>query len=79
MRPFEVEKDKKVFLVVNSFHYLIEGIGAAVDLLAIDYTENLSLKVITSTDCKFLGFRDDINEELVKKLKDMGSQEIETI
>ena len=79
MRPFEVEKDKKVYLVVNSFHYLIEGIGAAVDLLAIDYTDNLSLKVITSTDCKFLGFRDDINVELVKKLKDIGEEGIEKI
>ena len=79
MRPFEVEKDKKVYLVVNSFHYLIEGIGAAVDLLAIDYTENLSLKVITSTDCRFLVFRDDVNEELVKKLKDTGEEEIEKI
>ena len=79
MRPFEVEKDKKVYLVVNTFHYLIEGIGAAVDLLAIDYADNLGLKVITSTDCKFLGFRDDVNEELVKKLKDMVKQEKETI
>ena len=79
MRPFEVEKDKKVYLVVNSFHYLIEGIGAAVDLLAVDYTENLGLKVITSTDCRFLGFRDDVNEALVKKLKDIGEEGIEKI
>ena len=79
MRPFEVEKDKKVYLVVNSFHYLIEGIGTAVDFLAIDYTDNLNLKVITSTDCRFLGFRDDVNEELAKKLKDIGEEGTEKI
>jgi hypothetical protein len=79
MRPFEVEKDKKVYLVVNTFHYLVEGIGTTVDLLAIDYADGLRLKVITSTDCKFLDFHDDINGELAKKLKDIGEEGIEKI
>ena len=68
MRPFEVEKDKEIYLVIEAFHYLRDGIGA-VDLLALDYSDNLQLKMLTATECRFLGFRDDIDEKLAKKLK----------
>jgi hypothetical protein len=68
MKTFEVEKDKNVYLVIEAFHYLRDGIGS-VDLLALDYSDKLRLKMLTATECRFLGFRDDIDEERVKELK----------
>jgi len=68
MRTFEVEKDGQIFLVVDSYHYIREGIGD-VDLLAIDYSENMGLRILTATECTFLGFKDDIDRDLAEKLK----------
>lgn len=68
MKLFEVEKDGKKYLVIKSFHYLREGIGAS-DLLAIDYDDNLKLRLLTATECTFLGFKDCIDEDLLKKEK----------
>jgi hypothetical protein len=68
MRLYEVEKDGKKYLVIKSFHYLREGIGAS-DLLAIDYEDNLRLRLLTATECTFLGFKESIDENLLKKEK----------
>ncbi|TET22323.1 MAG: hypothetical protein E3J78_03215 [Candidatus Cloacimonadota bacterium] len=68
MRSFEVEKDKKVYLVIQAFHYLREGLGAC-DFLAVDYTGNMQLRLLTSTECKFIGFCNDIRQDPMEKLK----------
>ncbi len=78
MKPFEVEKDGKIYLVLQVFHYLREGIGAS-DLLAVDYVDNMEIRLLTATECKFIGFRDDINKEILKNLKTEEKPNIEHI
>lgn len=69
MKMFEVEKDGKIYLVINAFHYVREGIGAT-DLLAVDYSENMKLRLLTATECTFTAFRDDVSKELSEMQKD---------
>ena len=76
MRPFEVEKDGKIYLVIEAFHYLREGIGAS-DLLAVDYSEDMKLRLLTASECTFHGFRDDVNSELIVKYKGIKKEIIE--
>jgi|GEM_PF-5456072 len=78
MKSFEVEKDKKVYLIIKAFHYLREGIGAS-DLLAVDYADNMKLRLLTATECKFIDFRDDINKKALKNLKTEEKPNIEHI
>jgi hypothetical protein len=68
MKMFEVEKDGKVYLVINAFHYLREGLGAT-DLLAVDYSDKMKLRLLTATECTFNGFRDDVSKELSEMQK----------
>ena len=69
MKMFEVEKDGKFYLVINAFHYLREGLGAS-DLLAIDYSDKMRLRLLTARECIFRGFRDDVSKELSEMQKD---------
>jgi hypothetical protein len=76
MKMFEVEKDGKFYLIINAFHYLREGIGAS-DLLGIDYSDNMRLRLLTATECTFRGFKDDVSKELSGMQKGMDKPIVE--